>query len=112
MKIDASRVNAVLRDCLYENAELSRDSGVVQVPADAVIVQGVMCNFGLHPGRLQSHAEEIKAWLAALPKMFRQTEGGGWSFLQACMDSDGVQWGEHNNMDELLCLGMGLGFVK
>lgn len=36
----------------------------------------------------------------------------GSSFLNACVDRDGVQWGEHVNVDELVMLGQGIGKLK
>ena len=38
--------------------------------------------------------------------------GGGWSFLQACVDKNGNHWGEHSNMEELFCLGIAIGKVE
>ena len=52
-------------------------------------------------------------WLKALPHQFRKNSGGGWSFLNACNQENGVQWtGLHQRMDQLFCLGMGVKLVE
>lgn len=107
-RINPEEVSAALRDCLYRTEELDGD----KVPDDVVPIEGIMNKFGFHPERLEEHREEVVSWLRLLPKPFRAEEGGGWSFLQACMQEDGSQWGEHQNMDELFCLGMGLSLVE
>ena len=108
MKIDAEKIHAVVVDCLYQPEEVSGKN----VPEGAVLADGIMHSFAFHPERLESHREEVRAWLMALPHQFRKSEGGGWSFLNACVDEDGEQWGEHLNMDELFSLGQALGLVK
>ena len=50
-----------------------------------------------------------------LPSQFRLfTEGGagGWSFLNAHEDKDGVQWGEHKVIEVLVCLGIAVGHAR
>lgn len=85
----------------------------VEAPEGAVIVEGILSRFGLHAGRLESHRAEVTEMLMNLPLGFRQSSGGGWSFLQACDDREGVQWtGFHMIMSQLFVLGMGLGLVK
>lgn len=108
MTINATALEAVFLDCLFKDEEIADG----KPPEGAVLVEGVQGKFGFHPQRLESHREEVQAWLAALPHEFRAKEGGGWSFLNACMDEDGDQWGEHRNMEQLFCLGMGLGLAK
>ena len=62
--------------------------------------------------RLQLLGEEILATLMELPPQFRMSEGGGWSFLNACNDRDGNLWGQHINIEQLLLLGIGAGLAK
>ena len=108
MKIDASEVEKTLRDCLFLDSELVDG----KVPEGAVIVDGIMNEWGFNPARLENHREQVKTWLAALPPQFRRSSGGGWSFLNACMTDEDEQWGEHPDMDNLFSLGIGLGLVK
>ncbi|MCK5009904.1 MAG: hypothetical protein KAS98_05420 [Deltaproteobacteria bacterium] len=109
--IDPQEVEEVLRSCLYKEKEIE---GADNVPADAVIVEGINSKFGFHPGRLEKQRTKVTEWLKALPHQFRKGVGGdGWSFLNACKQENGVQWaGLHENMEQLFCLGMGLRLVE
>jgi hypothetical protein len=71
-----------------------------------------MHKFGFHPGRINDYKQEIIDILSNLPDEFMREKGGGWSFLMACNDKEGHQWGEHMNMDELFSLGQAIGAVK
>lgn len=109
-KIDPEVVNKVFLDCLFRSEELDGENNV---PANAVIVEGVLGKFGFHSERLQSHADEVRAWLSLLPHQFRKSSGGGWSFLNACNQEDGEQWTDfHRRMDQLFTLGIALGLAK
>ena len=103
IELTATRVDEILMDCLSKEDELNED---------LVIVEGVVNNFSFHSERLQEHKDEIIALLSQLPTQFQQSEGGGWSFLNACMTKDGTQWGEHRNMEQLFVLGLGIGKVR
>lgn len=103
--IDANELDGMFRNCLYLDDEIA-DPG--KPPEGAVIVQGITANFGFHPGRLETTREKVRGWLDALPDAFKQSSGGGYSFLGACDDREGNQWGEHTNMEQLFCLGIGL----
>lgn len=106
--LTAQRVDDVARDCLYRDDELTTVDGQRQVPEGAVLVEGVVSTFGFHPGRLERHADAIRAMLAELPAEF----GEGYSFLAACNDRHGNQWtGMHSTMDALFCLGIAVGAV-
>lgn len=107
--IEVSELDAVLRDCLFADEEVSDNTP----PPDAVLVEGVVNKFGFHPQRLESHRAQVRTWLAELPHNFRESEGGGWSFLNACLLEDGTLWtGEHRRMEQLFALGIGLGMVR
>lgn len=108
--IDSQAVYAALRDCLYQPEEIPDG---VTIPDGAVMVKAIRVKYGFHPGRLEAHREQVRGWLKALPHQFRAEVGGGWSFLQACMQENGVQWtGEHVTMEMLFALGIGLGLAK
>lgn len=106
-KIDPAKVEEAFVKCLYKDEETNG-----KVPEGAVLVNGITFNYGFHPGRLEEQREKVTAWLDALPHQFRESEGGGWSFLDACLDEDGFQWGEYRNMEQLFCLGIGLKLVS
>lgn len=104
-------VTKLFGDCLFTQEEVGAAVEPEQ-PADAVQVEGVLRKFAFHPGRLESHREEVKALLAELPDNFQASKGGGWTFLNACVTKGGEQWGEHAHCEMLLTLGIGLGLAK
>jgi hypothetical protein len=71
-----------------------------------VLGEGAMLKCGFHPMRLNEFENDIADMLLQLPDEFMQSKGGGMSFLNACMDKDGEQWGEHNTIDQLLAMGI------
>ncbi|NQT49448.1 hypothetical protein HQ571_02010 [Candidatus Kuenenbacteria bacterium] len=51
--------------------------------------------------------------LAELPDEFKESGGGGMSFMNACYDRNGNQWtGMHKRMEELFQLGIGIKKAK
>jgi hypothetical protein len=107
----SQQVRDILMDCLFRDEELTDG----QPPeGSVVIVEGLTQKFGFHKERLESHRIEVIELLDEMPDEFhtQKLEGkGGWSFLNLCNDRYGNQWGEHRNMEELLCLGIGLGLA-
>ena len=109
--LSAKEVRTLFMECLYtkkETGELKEG----EVPEGCVKGDGIMVGACFHPDRLTKAKPAIKNMLNALPEKFHKTTGGGWSFLQMCMDKDGRQWGEHSSMDELLCLGIAAGMAS
>jgi hypothetical protein len=106
--LTAKAVSELFYDCLFTKEEAENVT-----PATEIIrVEGITDQFGFHPGRLESHRDEVRALLAELPDNFQEDKGGGWSFLQACMTKDGDQWGEHIHIQELLTMAIGLNLAK
>lgn len=102
--LDPARVEAIFLDCLFEEGEDT---------SNHVRAEGVQQTAGFHPDRLQSHKAEIEAMLDELPEEFKESGGGGWSFLNACNDKHGNQWtGLHQRMEQLFQLGIGIGKVR
>jgi hypothetical protein len=99
---DAARIHAIMKDCLFQDGEDTTNH---------VEAEGVTVTVGLHPERLVSHEQEIEDELADLPEMFYASTGGGWSFLNGCLDKESNQWGEQYNVQELLLLGLAIGKV-
>lgn len=109
-QIDPELVNTVFLSCLFREEEVPLNGAL---PENTVLVEGIQCKFGFHHDRLFSHKEQVRSWLALLPHTFRKNEGGGWSFLEACKQSDDTQWtGLHHRMNQLFTLGIGLGLAK
>lgn len=107
--IHAEAVEAAFLSCLFAPEEIVEG----KAPEGAVIVEGITNKFGFHPQRLEAIRETVTRWLRALPTEFLQSGGGGWSFLNACNQVDGRQWADfHRHMEQLFCLGLGLGLVK
>lgn len=103
MILNSENVTAVFTDCLYKDNE----------NADYIMVCGVVTDVRLHRGRLDQHKTDIKDMLSQLPPTFQKDIGGGWSFLHANETANGVQWtGFHAVQEQLLLLGMGVGFVS
>jgi len=106
--LSSTRVNEILIDCLFRPNEIGADD--IPLLPD-VKVEGITMTFYFHKGRLENHRIEIQSLLLELPNEFMETGGGGYSFLKACYDRKGRQWGEHRNMEALFCLGIGINKV-
>ena len=86
-ELSSENVEGVLSDCLYTDAELKESGG--ETPEGTIIVEGIHRSFGLHPGRVQTHEDEIAQMLDELPDTFKESGGGGWSFLMISMIGSG-----------------------
>jgi len=108
--IDPNQVELAFKDCLFHNEEIPQDG---TLPSNAVLVEGVAHKFALHDARLEIKRQQVVKWLNLLPHQFHKSGGGGWSFLNACIQDDGKQWtGLQLIAELLLCMGVGLGLVK
>lgn len=103
MKLTAQNVEKILFDCLFKDGEDT---------STHVIAEGVMKKIGFHPERLQHHKADIEDMIEQLPNEFMKTGGGGYSFLNACMTAEGQQWGEHSDIDNLICLGRAIDKIQ
>ncbi len=110
MILSAKVVHETLLDCLFPEGD--GDVSIIEVPADSISVDGIMNRFIFRREAVERHRTEIEAMLAELPDNFQKDKGGGWSFLQACMDRQDNQWGEHRDMAALFALGMAIGRVE
>ena len=102
--LSAERVEQIFHACLFKDGE--DHSKYVPAP-------GITNNVGFHHGRVEEHKAEIAAMLDELPDEFKESGGGGWSFLNACNDRHGNQWtGFHQRMEQLFQLGLATGKVE
>lgn len=105
MELTSENVERVFRECLSDEKE-----------GDNVrLVEAVLDNvkMAMRRDRLKFYQEEIQGMLMQLPRGFRETDGGGWSFLNLCTREDGTQWtGSHAKMEQLVILGIGCGKMK
>lgn len=92
MNLTAQNVENLFAECFRETGE----------PIEGVMGKAALDTSG--------HESDIESMLAHLPTEFQRTGGGGWSFLNACVDKDGWQWtGMHPTMDKLFMLGQAAG---
>lgn len=79
---------------------------------DVVIVRGVQLLAEFDDRMLWHHYRAIKALLDELPDEFHREKGGGWTFLNMCVDKEGRQWADaHYTVDKLVCLGRATGTI-
>lgn len=105
MELTSENVGRIFKECLSDEKE-----------GDNVrLVEAVLGNakMAMRRDKLKFYQEEIQGMLLQLPRKFRETDGGGWSFLNLCTREDGTQWtGSHATMEQLVCLGVGAGKMK
>lgn len=109
MKLTADNVMKVAAECLFTHDEFPEGA---DVPADAVEVEGIICRYAFHPGRLEANRANVAGMLDQLDSAFKSDGGGGMSFLNACVDKDGNHWAEHPTMGMLFGLAIGLGLAR
>lgn len=91
----ATRVHNLVRACLYDTPPASVE--------DALRVEGVVMRLGFDPQAVDQHRAQIEALITEMvPDAFYD----GDSFLKLCLDCQGAQWGEHRDVDALLCLAL------
>lgn len=78
----------------------------------AVLVDGIVTKFGFDPQRLEVNRAKVIEILDEMPANFHEHTGGGWSFLNLCIDKNGVQWGGHQSMEQLVTMAIGLGLAE
>jgi hypothetical protein len=103
MELTADNVRKIINECLFKEGEDT---------SNAQLAQGVVMNMGFHPDRIKATKSSIIELLHQLPDSFMKGKGGGHSFLNACVRKDGIQWGEHRDIDCLVCLGIAAGVAS
>lgn len=102
--ITAVQVNHIFMDCLFKEGEDTEHH---------ILTEGIIHTVGFQPERLEQHRQEIHDMLAELPDEFKVATGGGYSFLNACLDRYGNQWAdEHRTVEQLVLLGLAIGEVE
>ena len=97
-------VEVTYLECLFSEGEDN---------AQQVLAEGIRGTVGFHRDRLEQYRQTIQAMLMELPTEFLASQGGGWSFLNACNDRHGNMWtGLHSTMERLILLGMAIGKVE
>ena len=107
MELTAANIKSVIHDCLFTADELANGT-----PTDYVAAEGVMMQVGFHPGRLESHREDVRSMLGQLADDLMHDKGGGMSLMNMPFTKDGTQYGEQRDADALYLLGSALGLAK
>jgi hypothetical protein len=102
MQLTAQNVNDLASACLFKEDE-------TMLPR--IEVEGIINLYGFHPGRIETHYDDIVDLLGQLPDQFHQGKGGGWTFLNGCLTKDEVLWGQQPDVGMLFALGMAAGRV-
>lgn len=99
MKLNATNVHDTFMKCLFvENEDTTNH----------VAAKGIVTHVGFHPERLKENTQNILDMLDELPDDFKANVGGGMSFLSLGVTKEDVYWGEHQTMDQLVCLGLAI----
>lgn len=102
----SSQVNTIIKDCLYNDPNMTVDT----LPEDAIRVEGIVRNFAFDPAKIESNKQKIQDLIDEMPSEFHKSGGGGgMSFLNLCLDKNGNQWGEHLTMEALVVLSIAAG---
>ena len=105
MMLSSEVVDSLFRACLLKEGD---DQALAVKPEGGIITE-----VAFHRDRLNERRDLIESLLAELPDTFKESSGGGWSFLNACNDRHGRQWTSfHLVMAQLFQLGLGIGKVK
>lgn len=100
MNLTAQNVSETFMECLFKEGEKTDNY---------TMGEGVMQRVGFNPDRLKKSVPKIIEMLNGLPDSFKSSGGGGMTFLNMCFDKNGNHWGEHANIDQLVCLGNAAG---
>lgn len=107
MNLTSENVSNTFLACLY------KDTPSLTPPDDALAITGITVTAWFDKKSLEEKKEDIKKLLDQLPEAFFVGKGGGWSFLNACDNRQGLLWtGEQRVMQELFLLGEAIGCVK
>lgn len=101
MQLTSENVERVFKDCLAEQQE------------GAQVIHGVKLKVAFDRSKVSANRDNILSMLSLLPEPFQVGRGGGWSFLNICVDHDSRQWTDlHQTCDMLVCMGLAIGAVK
>lgn len=111
-KLTSKAVEKVFDSCAIQSQEMFDKT------PDAIVAECILHKIAFYPEKIKEHKQEIIDLLNQLPDEFKEADGtdddkkGGWSFLNACVDKDGNQWGEHYNIEILIALGIAIGKIE
>lgn len=111
MELTATNVHETFMECLFTEEEaVSIDRND---KTQFIETKGVMIHVGFNPKRIEENKTSIIEMIDCLHNNFKETGGGGWSFLKLCSDKDGNQWTDlQQTADELVCLGLAIDRIE
>lgn len=99
MQLTSENVEAIFKDCLANTTEY--------------VLKGVLIEVAFNREKIAEHEQDIMQMLMQLPTEFHRPGGGGWTFLNMCIDKNGNQWTDlHQMQDKLVCLDRAIGAVE
>lgn len=117
-KLTSENVESIFHKLFYDKDVFSEDlesnkEKILNNP-NTVIVEGItLKNVVFDKTKVEEHKETIRKFLEQIPHQFHQNSGGGWSFLNLCINKDDEQWtGFHSTMEMLTIIGIAAGFVS
>jgi hypothetical protein len=103
MKLTSEAVEKLFDECVVP----------ADTAGDQIKAVGLVNAYWFDRKKIEQNKPKIRELLAELPDNFRADKGGGWTFLNACIDRNGEQWtGLHQTMEKLFCLGIAAGITK
>ena len=75
MRLTHQNVEDVFKDCLASTTEYT--------------LKGVCIEVAFNREKIAEHEQDIMQMLMQLPKEFHRPGGGGWTFLNMCIDKNG-----------------------
>lgn len=80
---------------------------------EQMFVEGVKIKTVFSPAKIKENHDKIRDMLECLDDNFFVGKGGGWSFLNMCVDKHGKLWtGDHMQCDKLICLGLAANLLQ
>ncbi len=99
--IDSVSVHNLFVSCLTDDKDET-----------AVIAEMLACKVYMSKDKVEAAREQITKDLLNLHPNFIRATGGGWTFINACLDRNGDLWTNcHRDMDELVTMGVMIGKV-
>lgn len=100
-KLTSENVDNIFLECLADKNE------------GMTVVEGVKIKTVFSPAKIKENHGKIRDMLECLDDNFFVGKGGGWSFLNMCVDKHGKLWtGDHMQCDRLICLGLAANLLQ
>lgn len=107
--LDYANVEKLFVDCLFTAEEVEAANGADEaVRTLGAVANGVITNVAFHKAKIEKNKDKIIELIQQLPDKLKD----GMSFLEMCQTREGVNWGDHHSMDQLVCLGLAADQLK